>query len=502
MRIQFLQFLLGILSDNPFYAGIAIFQGVGHEQGEQGTVVNAEVCLWRGGIPHLFSIWSERSAGNGPRVSSSQSSQAGAILVFNDSITEIREETTMSAADTNPEQLGWMKGFPPPPERTIVFHDGSHRNFPELRWTWSNLRQLVPTVNVWRGGAPASVLPRSERDIGGLALVAMDGRSMTFAEMLDETYTDGIVVLHKGRLIYERYFGVLKPHMPHIAMSVTKSVTGTLAGILVSEGRIDPLAPVVEYIPELKQSAFGDARVEEVMDMTTGLAYTEAYTDKASGVWGLRRANGTAPIEPGYTGPTTIFDFLCVQEKQGEHGRAFAYKTINTEVLAWICRRTSGLTLAELLSDRIWQKIGAEEDAHYHVDRIGTESGGGGLSTTLRDLARFGETMRNHGRFNGRQIVPATVVEDIERGADTEKFKSAGYTTLPGASYRNQWWVSNNAHRAYLARGVHGQGIYVDPTAQMVIARYASHPVAMNSANDPVTLPAYMALAKQLIADG
>jgi len=405
-----------------------------------------------------------------------------------------------SAAESDPQTLGYMQGFPPPNDKLITFQDGSFRSFPELRWAWSNIRQLVPTVNVWRGAGPASNLPRAERDIGASTSTTMDGRPMTFSQMLAETYTDGIAVLHKGKLIYERYFGALKPHKPHIAMSVTKSFTGTLAGILIAEGKIDPQAPVTDYVPELKTSAFGDARVHEVMDMTTGLTYTEVYTDTNSDVWGLRRANGMAPIPPGYEGPTDIFSFLCAQTKQGAHGQAFAYKTVNTDVLAWICRRASGMTLSDLLSDRIWSPMGAEEDAHYHVDRIGTESGGGGLSTTLRDLARFGETMRNHGHFNGRQIVPAAVVEDIERGADPAKFKPAGYVTLPGASYRNQWWVTHNAHVAYMARGVHGQGIYIDPKAEMVIARYASHPVAGNAANDPVTLPAYMALARELMA--
>jgi CubicO group peptidase (beta-lactamase class C family) len=405
-----------------------------------------------------------------------------------------------TAAETDPETLGWMKGFPPAQDKTIQFHDGSFRNFPELRWAWSNVRSLVPTVNVWRGAGPASVLPRAERDIGGSQSTTMDGRPMTFARMFDETYADGIAVLHKGKLIYERYAGALKPHKPHIAMSVTKSFTGTLAGILVAEGKINPQAPVTDYVPELKASAFGDADVHEVMDMTTGLKYTEVYTDKNSDVWGLRRANGMAPIPPDYEGASDIFAFLCMQQKQGEHGKAFAYKTVNTDVLAWIVRRASGMTLSDLLSERIWAPMGAEEDAHYHVDRIGTESGGGGLSTTLRDLARFGEVMRNHGRFNGRQIVPSAVVEDIERGADPAKFKPAGYTTLPGASYRNQWWVTHNEHGAYMARGVYGQGLYIDPKAEMVIARYASHPVAGNAANDPVTLPAYMALATELMA--
>ncbi|ANW02633.1 serine hydrolase domain-containing protein [Bradyrhizobium icense] len=418
------------------------------------------------------------------------------------SVATAASQQPATAAETDPQTLGWMQGFPPPPDKTITFQNGSFRSFPELRWAWSNIRQLVPTVNVWRGAGPASVLPREEHDIGACASVTMDGRPMTFARMLEETYADGIAVLHRGKLIYERYFGALKPHKPHIAMSVTKSFTGTLAGILVVEGRIDPQAPVTDYVPELKASAFGDARVHEAMDMTTGLEYTEVYTDKNSGVFGLRRANGMAPIEPGYEGATNIFDFLCAQRKQGEHGKAFAYKTVNSDVLAWICRRASGMTLSDLLSERIWIPMGAEEDAHYHVDRIGTESGGGGLSTSLRDLARFGETIRNHGRFNGRQVVPSQVVEDIARGGDPEKFKPAGYTTLPGASYRNQWWVTHNAHGAYMARGVHGQGIYIDPKAEMVIARYASHPAAGNAANDPVTLPAYMALAKDLMAGG
>jgi CubicO group peptidase (beta-lactamase class C family) len=285
-------------------------------------------------------------------------------------------QSPATATETDPETLGWMKGFPPAPDRTVSFQNGSFRSFPELRWAWSNIRQLVPTVNVWRGAGPASVLPREDHDIGAVASITMDGRPMTFAKMLEETYADGIAVMHRGKLIYERYFGALKPHKPHIAMSVTKSFTGTLAGILVAEGKIDPQAPVTEYVPELRASAFGDARVREAMDMTTGLAYTEVYTDRNSAVWGLRRANGMAPIPPDYDGATNIFDFLVAQKKQGEHGKAFAYKTVNSDVLAWIIRRASGMTLSDFLSERIWTRIGAEEDAHYHVDRIGTESGG------------------------------------------------------------------------------------------------------------------------------
>jgi CubicO group peptidase (beta-lactamase class C family) len=405
--------------------------------------------------------------------------------------------TPPNAADSDPRGLGWMTGFPPPPEKAVTFADGSFRQFPQLRWAWSNIRQLVPTVGVWRGPGPVSPLPRDEQDLGSVPLTTMDGRPLTFDQALAETYADGIAVLHRGRIVFERYFGALEPYKQHIAMSVTKSFTGVLAGILVAEGRLDPAAPVADYVPELAPSAFGDATVAQVMDMTTGLAYSEVYTDTSSDVWNLRRANGMAPPEPGVPA-VSLLEYLTTQRKQGEHGRAFAYKTVNTDVLAWIIRRISGQSLSEQLSTRIWQPMGAEEDAYYNVDRLGIESGGGGLNTTLRDLARFGEMMRNRGQVNGRQIVPAGVVDGIARGGDPGKF--SGYATLPGWSYRNQWWVSHNPHGAYMARGIHGQSIYVDPKAGMVIARYASHPAAGNVANDPVTLPAFAAVAQALMA--
>ena len=124
----------------------------------------------------------------------------------------------------------------------------------------------------------------------------------------------------------------------------------------------------------------------------------------------------------------------------------------------------------------------------------------GGLSCRLRDLARFGEMIRLDGRLNGRQIVPAAVVADIRKGGSKAAFAGAGYKTLPGASYHNQWWVLHDEHGAFAARGIHGQGIYVDPKAEMVIARFASSPVAGNVGLDPTTLPAYRALARHLMA--
>ncbi|WP_434034570.1 serine hydrolase domain-containing protein [Cupriavidus sp. a3] len=404
----------------------------------------------------------------------------------------------VAALESDPVRLGWMQGFPPPPEKQITHVPGAEK-FPRNRWLFSHIRELVPTASVWRGNGPPSPLPRAERDIGSVPFSDADGTRRTFEEMLALTYTDGILVMHKGKVVYERYFGVLDGHTPHIAMSVTKSFVGTLAAMLAADGKLDPAAPVTRYLPEMAGTAYGDATVRQVMDMTVGVRYSEDYANPKAEVWDYARAGGMLARPAAYNGPATFYDFLKTLQKEGGHDDVFAYKTVNAEVLAWIVRRASGQSLARLLSERIWQPMGAEQDAYFTVDSIGTESGGGGLNTTLRDLARFGETIRGNGRFNGKQIIPASVVADIRRGGDRGQFARSGSgPVLPGWSYRDMWWVSHDSHGMFQAAGIHGQRIYIDPKAELTIVRYASHPVAGNAANNPITFRAFRALAETL----
>lgn len=413
-----------------------------------------------------------------------------------------RPDTYPDARASDPAKLGWMVGSPPPPDRIVRFEDGSYWRFPALRWSVSNFRQLMPTVNVSRGLGPVAVLPTALRDdIDSLTFTPLGAqRTMTWRESLDANYTDGIVVLHRGRIVYERYFGVLGPEGQHGLMSVTKTFVGTLAATLVAEGRLDPDRRVDSYVPELAASAFGSATVRQVMDMTTGISFSEDYADPTAEIWLHAAAGNPLPKPKNYTGPRGYYEFLQTVKPQGAHGAAFAYRTANTDALGWIIARVTGRSVAQLLSERIWSRLGAEQDAYMSVDSIGTPFAGGGLSTGLRDLARFGEMIRNNGAFNGRQIIPAMAVADIRRGGNPADFARAGYRLLPGWSYRNMWWVTHNEHGAFMARGVHGQALYIDPAAEMVIARFASTPVAGNSANDPTSLPAWHALARHLMA--
>jgi CubicO group peptidase (beta-lactamase class C family) len=405
------------------------------------------------------------------------------------------------ARATDPVTLGWMKGSPPPAGKLVLFGDSSFYKFPQTRWAFSHMRELVPTVTVSRGPGPVSALPRAERtDLDAVTFTPIgQTKASTWAAAFDANYTDGIVVLHRGRIVYERYAGALTAERPHIAFSVTKSFVATLAAILIAEGRLDERATVARYVPDLRQSAFGDATIRQLLDMTTGLDYSEDYNDAQSPVWSLGRATGFLPIPPGYDRPSTAYTYLASLKKDGAHGDRFVYKTPNTDTLGWVLQRVTGQPLSDLLRDRIYSKLGAEQDAYFLVDRTGVEFAGGGLHMTLRDLARFGETMRLDGKFNGQQIVPKAFVDDVRRGGDRQKFSGAGYKTLPGGSYRSMWWVLHNEHGAYSARGIHGQAIYVDPAAEMVVARFGSHPLGANSNLDPMSLPAYDALARYLM---
>jgi CubicO group peptidase (beta-lactamase class C family) len=405
---------------------------------------------------------------------------------------------------SDPNELGLMQGSPPPPANRIRFEDDQYLGFPQIRWSLSHVRELVPTAAVWRGiGTPSNIgvaTRAGEASIDALTFDDLHGRRHTWADSLAHTYTDGIIVLHRGVRIYERYFGALQPQRPHACFSITKSYAATLAATLIHERALDEDKTVSYYLPEMAETAYEDATLRQVIDMQVGVEYTEDYADPRAFFWDYTRAGGLRARGPDYAGPSNYYEYLITLRKAGEHGKAFEYKSVNTEVLCWIMKRATGTSLAGMLSDRIWSRIGCEEDGYLAVDSIGVEMGGGGLNTCLRDLCRFGELMRCEGAWRGKQVIPAQVVADIRRGSDPAKFASAGYTLLPGYSYRDMWWVSHNPLGVFEGRGIHGQRLYIAPQAETVIARFCSHPIATSAANDPVTLPAFTALCHFLMS--
>ncbi|WP_426165165.1 serine hydrolase domain-containing protein [Sandarakinorhabdus sp. DWP1-3-1] len=408
-----------------------------------------------------------------------------------------------AAVATDPVTLGWMQGTLPPDDKLVRLSDGSAWRFPQLRWSFSNFQQLVPTLAVARGDGRGLPFPIALRgDIDTLQFTPLAGSGfdgpVSWADAMLANFTDAIMVVHRDTVVYERYWGVTGPTTRHLLASVSKSFVGTIAAMLIADGSLDEAATVGTLVPELAASGFGDATLRQVLDMTTALAYSEDYTSPTADIARLASASGLGA--GGVAGDEGgVCAYLPTIAKAGEHGAAFTYRTCNTDVLAWILRRTTGKPLAALVSELFWQPLGMDRDALYTVDSRGTEFAGGGLNATLRDIARFGELMRRGGSLDGKRLVAPDIIDDIRRGGDPERFAPAGYATLPGWSYRNQWWVSHDAHCCFTARGVRGQMIWVDPVAEMTIARLGSHPLAGNGNFDATSLPAWTAVAELLM---
>ncbi len=392
------------------------------------------------------------------------------------------------------DRLGTMSSFPPRPDQLV---DQSNRTqYPQMRWVLQHTRELLPTRNIRRGSGPVSTLRTAPRELGSVVFQDDKGQDITVDAWLTQTYTDALVVMHRGRIVYERYMNQMRPETPHLLFSVTKSFTGLLAAQLAHEGKIDLDAPVTKYVPELADSAWADMKVREVMDMTGAVRYREVYTDPTTEVFPYLYASTLLPPQPGYTGPRNIYDFLKTLKKEGEHGAGFVYRTVHSEVLGWIVSRVTGRHFADVMSERIWSRLGMEEDAYLMVDPVGTPLQGAGLNATARDLARFAEMLRRGGEFNGQRVFDRAVIDDLKRGGDREKFKASGMAFRAGYSYHNQWWVLHNADGAFEASGVHGQMVHINPAAEMVVIKLSSHPVAGAGFTHPLTLKAWEALAK------
>jgi CubicO group peptidase (beta-lactamase class C family) len=395
-------------------------------------------------------------------------------------------------------QLGLMEGMPPLPERLVTLENWQDPPF--NRWGFQHIRDLIPTARIPRSSGPVWRLPRAERDLDDLVFRS-GRRRMTLETMLSETATDGYLVLHRGRIVMERYFNGLRPDTTHLLMSVSKSVTSTVAGILVGRGRLVVDAPVKRYLPELAGTSFEGCAVQHLLDMRAGTRFNEDYADLASDVRVYEQIYLWRPRTSASL-PTDACSYYATLGNDGEHGGPFRYRSILSDVLGWVVERAGGARLAELIARELWQPMGAEFDAEVTVDGNGNAMADGGVCTTLRDLARFGQLFMNGGRRGRQQIVPAAWIRDTIAGAPdgVEAFAEGADAAdrRPGAHYRNQWWVLAPSTPAYAGLGINGQLIYVNPPARLVVAKLSTWATALDPKAEKWTYDANLALAEAL----
>jgi CubicO group peptidase (beta-lactamase class C family) len=381
-----------------------------------------------------------------------------------------------SFSSTTLQEADVMRGFPVPPERRVspatVFQP------PFTRWFMQHVRETERTAAV--GFRARRVLPLRcrQRNLSGLR-VSTPGGPLTLDEVLKKTCTDGFIVLRRGVVIDERYFGAMRPDTPHMWQSVSKSLGSCVAGNLVVRHELDPSAKIASYVPELEGSAYGGALVQHLLDMMVAIDYSEDYDDPDSDASRLDRLYGVrSPTGPGEPGST--YDFAKSKRGDGTHGERFAYVSLNINVLGWVMERATGLSVPGLIRREIWDHLGGEYEAYIALDGAGSAQLEGGFCSSLRDLARFGMALCSGGRLGEKQIIPAEWVSDVLAGGDWRAFaSSADEATMPGASYKNCFWVScGPRHTCFMGLGIYGQMLYVNPSAEVVVAKFSCQPCA------------------------
>ena len=367
-------------------------------------------------------------------------------------------------ATVTPASHAVMQGFPPAEE----FRVNKANAFlpPFLRWSMGHAREVSATRNIARAALPLALLDGERRPLDAVEFKAAETH-LTLDHYLQETATDGLIVLQRGKVVYERYLDGFEPNQPHVWASMTKSVTGLLAAQFIAEGTLDPQAKLSRYVPELSGTPFGEATVQANLDMQVAVAYPEAVPPDL----GLFAATGLIPRSPAM--PSDIYAFLQVAQRAPGEGQFF-YQNGSPEALAWALRRISGLNWAQLVEQRLWSRF-AQEDAYVQIDPLGTEMASGGISANLRDTARFAEMVRR----------------ELAREPSTDSFNRAVHSTFqagdaavfargnlapgrPGYAYRNYWYQRNDGDGSVEASGRFGQKIYINPKREVVIVKLSS----------------------------
>lgn len=365
----------------------------------------------------------------------------------------------------------------PVPEEHLVTPENWEATPENLRWALMHWRELYPTQGVSRGASPISVLPRMHRPLLEKSFINEDGKMITFLDAAQEMQVDGLLVLHKGKIISEHYFNGMQPHTPHVLTSVNKSIVATIVLNLIAEGKLDQRKAIEEYVEELVGAAYEGASIRQLLDMLSAVDYS--YTPD-TGTF-LQHNQSIRPNAQFCNVPIGDQKFLLTLSALAgkSHGEAMFYKESDPAVLVWAAEKVTGERFADLVHDRLWSKLGAEFDVEVNCDSVGHWTHY--TSMCLRDMGRWGQMLLNEGEFNGQQIVPKRLLRDIRQNASIELvrgFLERSPTTqnmlADGFGYRSFFWVDSQAGNAFGALGAYGQILYVNPNHHSVVAILAS----------------------------
>lgn len=344
-------------------------------------------------------------------------------------------------------------------------------NGEDMAWNFRNLHMIFPTVNVYRDGAVRPLDSKPNSAIGNY-IISTPAGDMTFDDFIvsDQSTTMGIVVLHEGDIVYERY-PRMQPHEKPVYWSTAKVFPATIIRILEERGEIDVDRPIDHYISELSGSSFEGISVRNILDMATGLDCADEYDDKESCYYRYSMAIGD-----GYrleNAPDNPYSFAASlkAERTGPPGEQFSYSGLNTFLLAWLVEELMDMPFQDAFSKEIWTQIGVESDGSYIAPRYGIPVTHGGFVSRMRDLARFGLLFTpSYGVVSDRQIISDAHIEFLRNGGNPKLLRAGGGNFADAAGIRHNvyQWDAIFENDNFFKGGWAGQGLLVNPTRDTV----------------------------------
>ena len=365
-----------------------------------------------------------------------------------------------------------MQGFPPSEPNRVSL--ANWRKAPYCHWAFHHVREIIPSAEI----------SNDPTDVWELKPNTMDTSSLGLDNAMVSTDCDAIVVLHKDKLVHESYSNGMTSRDPHILMSVSKSMLGLVAGTLIERGELAESDLITKHLPEIENTAYAGATVRDLLDMRAGILFDEDYLATEGPIVDYRFAANWNPVPKDRVAADLRSFMSLLTETDGPHGGRFHYVSPNTDLLAWVFERASGMRYAELVSERLWKPLGAEAPGYITVDRIGGARAAGGKCLLARDLARVGMMMANGGQRDGKQVVPARWLEDIIQNGDSQAWKDGDFYNEMGQRdihYRSKWYVNREAEPLIFGVGIHGQFLFVDPAKKLSVAWLASQGSPLDS---------------------
>jgi hypothetical protein len=354
---------------------------------------------------------------------------------------------------------------------------------------FQNTSELFPTrtVSVSEVRQPLS---RDETALDGFTY-EYEGETRTLADLYTAMETSGLMILHEGEVVHESYGRGADAGTRFTTWSLVKSITSTLVGVAVADGKIDSVDDqLVKYLPEVMGTAYDGVTIKQALQMSSGIRYDPNLFD------GKMDDTVNFMTNSVVTGKTPAFNLAIKYKREHEPGTKFNYNTAESQVLLELIRRVTDMDAAAYLEQKIWRPLGMEHSGEWVLDRAGAEGaeiGGAFYNAALRDWARFGVFVEQGGVWNGEQILP---VDWVDRAtiSDDPHIRPGEVHPNPNRGYAWHWWTY--ADGTFTASGANGQTLYIDRENDIVVARSSAWPEGYIRAHDDHSFAVYKALAE------